>query len=100
MTRGRKAAVTALDGALATVPAAPKWLPPHAKAEWRRVLPVLVAGRKIAAHELGTVEAQRELRIGEHAVVAVRGLVGRVAPVTHGATPNAGSPGLPLPASG
>lgn len=57
MARGRKAEVRALDGALAKAPAAPKWLPPHAKAEWRRVVPQLVADRKIAAHELGTVEA-------------------------------------------
>lgn len=57
MARGRKAEVRALDGALAKAPAAPKWLPPHAKAEWRRVVPQLVADRKIAAHELQTVES-------------------------------------------
>jgi len=57
MTRGRKPAVTALDGALSNVPSAPTWLPKHAKAEWKRVLPQLVADRKIAAHELGTVES-------------------------------------------
>ncbi len=57
MTRGRKAEVRALDGALNKVPAAPSWLPAHAKAEWRRVVPVLVNNRKIAAHELGTVES-------------------------------------------
>ncbi|RVJ21851.1 phage terminase small subunit P27 family [Sinorhizobium medicae] len=55
--RGRKAEVTALDGALSTVPKPPTWLPTHGKAEWRRVVPQLVADRKIAAHELGTVEA-------------------------------------------
>ena len=57
MTRGRKAAISAVDGALTDVPKPPAWLPVHAKAEWRRVLPQLVAGRKIAAHELGTLEA-------------------------------------------
>lgn len=57
MARGRKAMVTALDGALSAVPPAPKWLPPHGKAEWRRIMPQLVADRKIAAHEVGTVEA-------------------------------------------
>ncbi|MBX4894916.1 phage terminase small subunit P27 family [Rhizobium bangladeshense] len=57
MARGRKAVVTALDGALSTAPNPPSWLPAHAKAEWRRVIPQLVADRKIAAHELGTVEA-------------------------------------------
>lgn len=57
MARGRKAAIIAVDGALSKAPAAPAWLPLHARAEWRRVLPQLVADRKIAAHELGTVEA-------------------------------------------
>ena len=55
--RGRKAEVSALDGALSKAPPAPSWLPAHAKAEWRRVLPQLVETRKIAAHELGTVES-------------------------------------------
>ena len=55
--RGRKAAIVALDGALSKAPTPPSWLPAHAKAEWRRVLPQLVADRKIAAHELGTVES-------------------------------------------
>lgn len=57
MARGRKAEVTALDGALSRVPNAPTWLPPHGKTEWRRVMPQLVADRKIAAHELSTVES-------------------------------------------
>lgn len=55
--RGRKAEVRALDGALAKAPPPPKWLPEHGKAEWRRVVPQLVADRKIATHELGTVES-------------------------------------------
>lgn len=53
----RKATVTAPDGVLSKVPPVPSWLPAHAKAEWRRVLPVLVHARKISAHELQTVEA-------------------------------------------
>jgi P27 family predicted phage terminase small subunit len=57
MSRGRKAEVRALDGALSSAPKAPAWLPAHGKSEWRRVLPQLVADRKIAAHELQTVEA-------------------------------------------
>ncbi|RWF62558.1 phage terminase small subunit P27 family [Mesorhizobium sp.] len=55
--RGRKAEVAALDGALSKTPSAPSWLPDAGKKEWRRVVPQLVANRKIAAHELGTVEA-------------------------------------------
>lgn len=77
MTRGCKPKITALDGALATVPSPPKWLPPLAKAEWRRVVPQLVADRKIAGHELGTVEAYclavATMRQAE-AVIAVEGL--------------------------
>lgn len=57
MSRGRKAEIKAIDGALSKAPPAPSWLPTHAKAEWRRVLPQLVTDRKIAAHELGAVEA-------------------------------------------
>lgn len=55
--RGRKADVKALDGALKEPPPPPKWLPAHGRAEWRRVVPQLVISRKIAEHELGTVEA-------------------------------------------
>lgn len=57
MARGRKAEIRALDGALSEVPNPPNWLPLHGKAEWRRVVPQLVADRKIAAHELATVES-------------------------------------------
>lgn len=57
MSRGRKAEIRALDGALSKAPPAPSWLPAHGKAEWRRVVPQLVADRKIAAHELQVVES-------------------------------------------
>ncbi|WP_457660947.1 phage terminase small subunit P27 family [Sinorhizobium medicae] len=70
--RGRKPEITALDGALSKAPPPPKWLPAHGKAEWRRVVPQLVADRKIAAHELGTVEsyclAVANMRQAEEAV--------------------------------
>lgn len=55
--RGRKPELRAIDGALAKVPAAPKDMPPRAKAEWRKVLGVLVAQHKIADHELPIVDA-------------------------------------------
>jgi len=57
MARGRKAAVTALDGALGSVPKAPSDMPDRARKEWRKVLGVLVAQRKIADHELPIVDA-------------------------------------------
>lgn len=55
--RGRKPELRAIDGALAKVPAAPKDMPSRARAEWRKVLGVLVAQRKIADHELPIVDA-------------------------------------------
>lgn len=57
MSRGRKAEITAVDGALAVAPPAPAWLPHHGKAEWKRLVPQLVADRKLAAHELQSVES-------------------------------------------
>jgi P27 family predicted phage terminase small subunit len=57
MARGRKAEITAVDGALDKAPPAPKWLPPHGKAEWKRIVPQLVADRKLAVHELQSVES-------------------------------------------
>lgn len=75
--RGRKPEVKALDGALSKVPAAPAWLPTLGKAEWKRIVPQLVADRKIAAHELQTVEsyclAVATMRQAE-AVIAREGL--------------------------
>lgn len=57
VARGRKADIRALDGALSKAPPAPAWLPAHGKAEWKRIVPQLVAERKLARHELQTVES-------------------------------------------
>lgn len=57
MARGRKAEVKALDGALSSVPRVPADMPKRAATEWRKVLGVLVAQRKIAEHELPIVDA-------------------------------------------
>jgi P27 family predicted phage terminase small subunit len=78
MSRGRKAEVRAVDGALSKAPSAPSWLPQHGKAEWRRVGPQLVADRKIAAHELGTVEA--------YCLAVARTREAEIALQTHGLT--------------
>ena len=55
--RGRKPEIHALPGALDKPPPAPAWLPAHAKAEWKRVVPALVKSRSLAGHELSTVES-------------------------------------------
>ncbi len=54
--KGRKAEIRAVLGALREVPKAPSWMSKHAKDEWRRVVPQLVAEQKLAAHELAAVE--------------------------------------------
>lgn len=78
--RGRKATVTALDGALSKVPVAPKDMPVRAAREWRKVLGVLVEQRKIADHELPLVDAYCrvvahigvcEAAISEHGITMV-----------------------------
>lgn len=57
MARGRKPGISALDGALSRVPSVPENMPEKGAAEWRKVLGVLVAQRKIASHELAIVDA-------------------------------------------
>lgn len=57
MARGRKAEITAIDGAISVAPRAPSWMPKHAKDEWSRIVPLLVMDRKLASHELQSVES-------------------------------------------
>lgn len=57
MARGRKAEITAVDGAITIAPRVPSWMPKHARAEWQRIVPQLVADRKLAAHEIQSVES-------------------------------------------
>ncbi len=55
--RGRKPdAIT--PGSLDRVPPAPSWLSKHAKAEWKRVAPILTLERKVLTEaDLGTLES-------------------------------------------
>ncbi|UOK70271.1 phage terminase small subunit P27 family [Ancylobacter polymorphus] len=91
MARGRKAEITAVDGALDKAPAAPKWLPAYAKAEWKRLVPILVNDRKLAVHELQSVESYcisvARIREAEE-IIAREGLVimGTRGPQRHPAT--------------
>lgn len=91
MARGRKAEITAVEGALDKAPPAPKWLPAYGKAEWKRLVPILVADRKLAVHELQSVESYcisvARIREAEE-IIASEGLVimGARGPQRHPAT--------------
>lgn len=54
--RGVKPKIAADQEPLARVPKAPAYFSAHARAEWKRVLPVLVARRVICAADLAQVE--------------------------------------------
>ena len=54
--RGLKPALTGDDEALTKAPLVPSWLAPHAKAEWRRIMPQLIARQIITRADLAGVE--------------------------------------------
>lgn len=54
--RGRKPPIQRDDAALAKVPSVPKRLSSYGKAEWKRVLPVLVERGTITAGDLASIE--------------------------------------------
>ncbi|HEY8566594.1 MAG TPA: phage terminase small subunit P27 family [Beijerinckiaceae bacterium] len=55
--RGRKPQIGTDRDALPTVPRPPSWLAKEAKAEWRRVMPLLVERRILTDADMGCVEA-------------------------------------------
>lgn len=55
-SRGVKPPLLPDSDALTKVPPVPKHLAPHAKAEWRRIMPQLIARRIITKGDLGGVE--------------------------------------------
>lgn len=58
LTRGRKPdTIPAASDALDRTPPAPAWLAPHARAEWKRVAPILVARGTITKADLGMLES-------------------------------------------
>lgn len=57
VTRGRRPNLRRDANALAKVPTAPKWLSSAAKAEWRRVAPILVERKILSDGDLGTLES-------------------------------------------
>lgn len=54
--RGVKPALTGDDEALSKAPPVPTWFAPHAKAEWRRIMPQLIARQIITRADLAGVE--------------------------------------------
>jgi P27 family predicted phage terminase small subunit len=54
--RGVKPALSADHDALTKAPPVPSWLAPHAKAEWRRIMPQLIARHIITRADLAGVE--------------------------------------------
>lgn len=57
--KGRKPALVAIEGGMAPgkCPAAPSWLSPHAKSEWKRAAPELHGRSLLAADTLATLES-------------------------------------------
>lgn len=55
-SRGVKPSLTPDNDALTKAPPVPKHLSPHAKAEWKRIMPQLIARRIITKADLGGVE--------------------------------------------
>ena len=54
--RGTKPALVSDPKGLAAIPKPPAWLSKDAKAEWRRVTPLLVERRILSDADLGTLE--------------------------------------------
>lgn len=50
-------AIVKATNTLTATPKAPAWLSPDAKAEWRRVAPILVARKVLTEADLGTLES-------------------------------------------
>jgi P27 family predicted phage terminase small subunit len=55
--RGLKPQLKAIEGGLISFPKSPSWLPPEAKAEWRRVIPGLSARRTVTKEDLTVLES-------------------------------------------
>ncbi len=57
MTRGVKPTLRTSDAALTKAPRVPAWLSKFAKAEWKRVAPVLTERKVLTEGDLGTLES-------------------------------------------
>lgn len=67
--KGTKPQLVVDNSAMVTIPAPPAWLSRAAKAEWRRVMPILVGRRILTDADLGSLEnyclAQARVRDAE-----------------------------------
>ena len=54
--KGTKPKLVIDNDAVDRVPPAPAWMGKHSKAEWRRIMPALVARRILTKADLGSVE--------------------------------------------
>lgn len=54
--KGTKPRLVISNDAVTTVPAAPDWLADDAKAEWRRIMPLLVERKILTEADMGSVE--------------------------------------------
>ncbi|WP_020187101.1 phage terminase small subunit P27 family [Methylopila sp. 73B] len=72
--RGPKPALRQDAAAVADVPRAPTWLTKDAKAEWRRIMPLLVERRILTDADMGSVEnyclAIGQVRIAQRTIDA------------------------------
>lgn len=72
--KGTKPDLVEAPDAATAAPPAPAWLPRNAKAEWRRVMPVLVARRILTDADLGSLEnyclAQHTVRLATKQMAA------------------------------
>lgn len=57
MTKGHKPAIAPVENAITMTPDAPAWLSKPAKAEWRRVAPLLIARRILTDADIATLES-------------------------------------------
>lgn len=54
--RGDKPSIKSDKNAMTTAPRVPAWLTRHAKAEWRRIMPLLTARKILTEADMGSVE--------------------------------------------
>jgi P27 family predicted phage terminase small subunit len=57
MTRGLKPHLKATGGAMTKAPKPPKWFSIEAKAEWKRIMPLLIERKILTLADMGSVES-------------------------------------------